>query len=85
MIQMVMANFLASRREYRNAFTVPRLEGGIAVHVYYLQTKMKPRLRFPQGGDHVLAKMAVLPPIDHECGDIVAFRAICCPCHSASS
>ena len=60
---MIVANFLASRHQYRNAFAVTRLQLVIAIHIHHFEVKMMPRLQFSQGGNHVLAKMAILPAV----------------------
>jgi len=63
MVQIIVANFLASRYQYRNALAVKRLQVVIAVHIDHFKMKMKPRLPFPQGGNHILAKVALLPAV----------------------
>ncbi len=63
MVQIIVANFLASRYQYRNALAIKRLQVVIAVHIDHFKMKMMPRLRFSQGGNHILAKVALLPAV----------------------
>lgn len=65
-IEMIMANFLSARHQYRDSLAVTCTEIGIAIHIHHFETEGKPRLQFPQGGYHVMTKMAMLPAVNDQ-------------------
>lgn len=82
---MIVANFLtAPCHQYRDSNPISRPEIVVAIHVDHIEAKGVPRLQFPQGGNHVGAKMAVLPRVDPQFEESVAregaerARLTCC-------
>jgi hypothetical protein len=62
---MIVANFLtAPCHQYRNSNAISHPEIVVVIHVDHIEVKRMSRLQFPQRGNHVGAKMAVLPRVD---------------------
>lgn len=77
MVQIIMANFFASRLQYWNALAVTRLQDVIAVHIDYFEMKTNTLLPLPQSGKHILTKMAILPAVYNQHGRIRGGRFTC--------
>ena len=70
---MIVANFLtAPCHQYRDSNAISHPEIVVAIHVHHAEVKRMSRLQFPQRGNHVCAKMAVLPRVDSQFEGFVA-------------